>query len=161
MIRSATTADAAAIVAIYNHYITETLVTFEEEPLSVEEMSRRIALTTGDGFPWLVWEEDGRVLGYAYAARWKARRSYRYSAEATVYLDHTATGRGIGPWLYTAIIEALRGKGLHVVIGGVALPNPASEALHHRLGFKKTAHFHEVGWKFGQWIDVGYWELKL
>jgi phosphinothricin acetyltransferase len=161
MIRPASPADAAAIAAIYNHYITETIVTFEEEPLSVDEMSRRITLTTGDGFPWLVWEEDRRVLGYAYAAGWKTRRSYRHSAEVTVYLDHTATGRGIGQRLYTAIIDALRKKGMHVVIGGVALPNPASEALHNRLGFKKTAHFHEVGWKFDRWIDVGYWELKL
>lgn len=161
MLRPATTADAAAIAVIYNHYITDTIVTFEEEPLPPEEMARRIAATTGEGFPWFVWEEGGRVLGYAYASRWKTRRSYRHSAEATVYLDHTATGRGIGRKLYTAIIDALRARKMHLVIGGVALPNPASEALHNRLGFRKSAHFHEVGWKFGQWIDVGYWELVL
>lgn len=161
MLRHATPTDAAAIAAIYNYYITDTIVTFEEEPLSPGEMGRRISLTTGDGFPWLVWVEDGRVLGYAYAGRWKTRRSYRHSAEATVYLDRTATGRGIGTRLYTAVIAALKEMNLHVVIGGVALPNPASEALHDRLGFRKTAHFHEVGWKFGRWIDVGYWELIL
>lgn len=161
MLRPATTADATAIAAIYNHYIAESIVTFEEEPVSPEEMARRITLTTGDGFPWLVWVKDGRMLGYAYAGRWKTRRSYRYSAEATIYLERTATGQGIGPRLYTALIDALKAMGLHVVIGGVALPNPASVALHEKLGFQKVAHFKETGWKFGKWIDVGYWELSL
>ena len=161
MLRPATPADAAALAAIYNHYITDTVVTFEEDPLPPEEMARRLAATTAEGFPWLVWEEDGRVRGYAYADRWKTRRSYRHSAEATVYLDSAATGRGIGPQLYAAVIAALKAMGMHAVMGGVALPNPASVTLHEKLGFVPVAHFKETGFKFGQWIDVGYWELIL
>jgi L-amino acid N-acyltransferase YncA len=161
MIRPATPADAGPLAAIYNHYITETVVTFEESPVTPEEMARRLGLTTDAGFPWLVWDEAGRVLGYAYAGPWKTRSAYRFAAEATVYLDPAATGRGLGTQLYTALLTRLVSMGLHTVIGGIALPNPASIALHTRLGFRPAAHFHEVGWKFGRWIDVGYWELKL
>lgn len=161
MIRPATPADAAAIVGIYNHYILKTVVTFEEETLPVEEMARRITETLADGNPWFVWEEDGRILGYAYAGKWKSRCSYRFSVEATVYLDPTATGRGLGTKLYTALIDRYRNTRIHAIIGGVALPNEASAALHEKLGFQKIAHFKEVGWKFEQWIDVGYWELIL
>lgn len=159
MLRSATPADAAAIAAIYNHYIVHTVVTFEEEPVPVEEMARRLEETLGGGNPWFVWEEDGRVQGYAYASKWKSRCSYRFSVEATVYLDKDVTGRGIGTKLYTALVEHYRGTPIHAMIGGVSLPNPASQALHEKLGFKQVAHFKEVGWKFGKWIDVGYWEL--
>jgi L-amino acid N-acyltransferase YncA len=161
MIRSATTADAAAIAAIYNHYVLNTIVTFEEEPVSAAEMARRITETLSAGFPWFVGEEDGRILGYAYAGKWKSRCSYRYSVEATVYLDPAATGRGLGTQLYSALIEVFRNTRIHAIIGGVALPNAASTALHEKLGFKKCAHFTQVGWKFDQWIDVGYWELLL
>jgi len=161
MLRAATPADAAAIAGIYNHYILNTVVTFEEEVLPVEEMARRITETLADGNPWFVWEESGRVLGYAYAGKWKSRCSYRFSVEATVYLDPVATGRGLGTKLYSALIDRYRNTRIHAIIGGVALPNAASAALHEKLGFKKIAHFKEVGWKFDQWIDVGYWELIL
>lgn len=161
MLRAATPADAAAIAGIYNHYILNTVVTFEEEALPVEEMARRITETLADGNPWFVWEESGRVLGYAYAGKWKSRCSYRFSVEATVYLDPTATQRGLGTKLYSALIDQYRKTRIHAIIGGVALPNDASTALHEKLGFKKIAHFKEVGWKFDQWIDVGYWELIL
>lgn len=161
MLRPATVADAAAIAAIYNHYIVNTVVTFEEETVTTEEMARRITETLAAGQPWFVWEEAGRVLGYAYAGKWKSRCSYRFSVEATVYLEHTATGRGLGTKLYTAVIDKFRNTSIHAIIGGVALPNEASVALHEKLGFVKVAHFKEVGWKFDQWIDVGYWELIL
>lgn len=162
MIRSATAADAAAIAAIYNHYVAHTIVTFEEEPVSAADMARRIDETLEAKLPWLVWAAtDGRISGYAYASKWKSRCSYRFSAEATVYLDKSATGRGLGTQLYAAVIAELRTLKMHAVIGGVALPNPASVALHENLGFKQVAHFKETGFKFDQWIDVGYWELIL
>lgn len=161
MLRAATPADAAAIAGIYNHYILNTVVTFEEEALPVEEMARRITETLAEGNPWFVWEEGGRVLGYAYAGKWKSRCSYRFSVEATVYLDPAATGRGLGTKLYRALIDRYRNTPIHAIIGGVALPNDASTALHEKLGFQKIAHFKEVGWKFDRWIDVGYWELIL
>ena len=162
MLRRATTADAAALAGIYNHYVAHTIITFEEEPVSAADMAQRISETLAAGLPWLVWAEDkGPILGYACASKWKSRCSYRYSAEATVYLENSVTGRGLGTKLYSALITELRTLKLHAVIGGVSLPNAASVALHEKLGFQKVAHFKETGFKFGQWIDVGYWELIL
>ena len=161
MLRPATPADAADIAAIYNHYVLHTIVTFEEEAITANEIAARIREVQGAGIPWFVWEEHGRVLGYSYASKWKSRCSFRYSLETTVYLDKDATHRGLGRQLYTALIEALRGQKYHALIGGISIPNPASIALHEKLGFQKIGHFKEVGWKFNQWIDVGYWELVL
>jgi len=161
MLRSATPADAEAIAGIYNHYVRQTIITFEEEVVPVADMTQRINDTLAAGLPWLVWVEDGKVLGYAYASKWKSRCAYRYSVEATVYLDQNVTGRGLGTKLYAALIAELRKTKIHGIIGGVALPNPASVALHEKLGFEKIGQFKEVGWKFDQWIDVGYWELIL
>jgi L-amino acid N-acyltransferase YncA len=159
MLRTATPADAAAIAAIYNHYVLHTIVTFAEEPAA--EIAARIREVQDAGIPWFVWEENGRVLGYTYASKWKSRCSFRYSLETTVYLDQHATGRGLGRKLYPPLIEALRTQKYHALIGGISIPNPASIALHEKLGFQKIGHFKEVGWKFNQWIDVGYWELVL
>ncbi len=161
MLRAATPADAAAIAAIYNHYVLHTRVTFEEEAVTTPDMTQRITDTLADEIPWLVWEENGRVLGYTYASKWKSRCAYRFALETTVYLDQAATGRGLGTQLYTALIDALRPTGKHCLIGGTALPNPGSVALHEKLGFQKIGQFKEVGWKFDEWIDVGYWELIL
>jgi len=161
MLRPATPADAAAIAAIYNHYVTHTVVTFEEEEISAKEMAQRITEVQGAGRPWFVWEEKGQVLGYSYASGWKSRCSYRFSLETTVYLDKDATGRGLGTKLYSALIDALRSSQTHALIGGIALPNAGSVALHEKLGFVKIGQFKQVGWKFDQWIDVGYWELIL
>jgi L-amino acid N-acyltransferase YncA len=161
MLRPATPADAASIAAIYNHYVLHTVVTFEEDAVNETEMAQRISEVLGAGRPWLVWDENGRVLGYSYASGWKSRCSYRFSLETTVYLDPHATRRGLGTKLYAALIEALRQTKTHALIGGVALPNAGSVALHEKLGFQKIGHFKEVGWKFDQWIDVGYWELVL
>lgn len=161
MIRSATSADAAAISEIYNHYVVNTIITFEEEKVSQNEMAQSITELLAAGRPWLVWEENGRVRGYAYANGWKSRCAYRFALETTVYVDKDAIGRGLGTKLYTALIDALRSTGIHSLIGGIALPNEGSVALHEKLGFVKIGQFKEVGWKFDQWIDVGYWELIL
>jgi phosphinothricin acetyltransferase len=160
MLRPCTATDAAQICAIYNDYVRDTVVTFEESPVTETEMGRRIADVTAQ-LPWLVWEESGEILGYAYATPWKVRAAYRHSVESSIYLAPRATGRGLGSQLYGALIAELRHRGLHCVIGGAALPNPASVALHEKLGFSKVAEFREVGFKFGRWIDVAYWELTL
>lgn len=161
IIRPATQDDAAAICAIYNHYVATTTISFEEEPVAPADMAQRIADLKAVGLPWLVAEQDGRLLGYAYASKWRARPAYRTSVESSVYLDREAAGRGVGTLLYRALLKVLRGLDVHMVIGGIAQPNAASVALHEKLGFRKVAHFSEVGRKFGRWVDVGYWELRL
>ena len=160
-IRPAEQRDAAAIAAIYNHYVATTCITFEAEPVSDEEMAARIDETHSFNLPWLIAEENGVVVGYAYASKWKGRCAYRYSVESTVYLDSGCTGKGLGRTLYAALIEALRARSMQTVIGGIALPNDASIVLHERMGFEKVAQFKRVGFKQDRWIDVGYWQLLL
>jgi L-amino acid N-acyltransferase YncA len=161
VIRTATTGDAEAIARIYNHYVASTIITFEEQAVSAEEMATRIAEIAAASLPWLVAEQDGRIVGYAYASKWKGRCAYRFSAESTVYLHPDFVGMGYGTRLYERLFAALRELGMHAVIGGVALPNAASIALHEKVGMKKVAHFSEVGFKFDRWIDVGYWQAML
>lgn len=160
MIRSIRSTDAAAICGIYNPYIRDTYITFEEQPVDEETIAGRMAeiLPT---LPWLVWEEQQQVLGYAYAARWRERSAYRHSVESTIYLRPDAMGRGIGSRLYGALLEELRCRPVHAVIGCISLPNAASVTLHEKLGFAKIGEFPQVGRKFDRWVDVGYWQLLL
>jgi phosphinothricin acetyltransferase len=161
VVRAATAADAAAMAHIYNHYVSHTVVTFEESPVSVAGMASRLTEVDGLGLPWLMAETPAGVRGYAHAGPWKNRCAYRHSVEVTVYIDSEAVGQGLGTQLYTALFTALRQSEVHFAIGGIALPNDASVALHEKFGMRKVAHFSEVGWKFGRWIDVGYWQLLL
>jgi phosphinothricin acetyltransferase len=108
-----------------------------------------------------VLEEAGQILGYAYATKWRARAAYRFSVEVSVYLASARRGRGWGKQLYTALLDDLAKRDVHAVIGGIALPNEASIALHEKMGFQKVAHFERVGFKNQQWIDVGYWQKLL
>lgn len=161
MIRSATLSDSEAIAHIYNHYIENTTITFEEEPVSIQEMANRLNNISAEALPWIVAELDGKVIGYAYATKWRARAAYRHSVETTVYLDQAFLGRGYGKLLYEALLSILRQKGIHTAIGGIALPNESSVVLHERLGFTNVAILKEIGNKFNQWIDVGYWQIHL
>jgi L-amino acid N-acyltransferase YncA len=161
IVRSATAADAEAIASIYSYYIQNTVITFEEEPVSALVMATRVAEVQGLSLPWLVAEVDTATVGYAYATRWKARSAYRYSVETTIYLEHGCEGRGIGTALYSGLVAILRQLGIHVAIGGAALPNEASAALHEKLGFEHVATFPQVGFKQGRWVDVAYWQLLL
>jgi L-amino acid N-acyltransferase YncA len=158
-IRPVTIEDAEAIARIYGHYVSNTTISFEEQPVGAAEMAARITEVVSASLPWLVADQGvERLVGYAYAGKWKGRCAYRHSVESSVYLDPACTGQGIGTRLYQALLQILREQSIHVVIGGIGLPNPASVALHERLGFTKVAHFKEVGYKFGRWIDVGYWQ---
>ena len=161
IIRSAIKNDAAEIARIYNHYVANTCISFETDAISVLEMEQRITEILGDSLPWLVLENAGRVVGYAYASKWKARHAYRFSVESTIYIDTLHSGNGFGKRLYTALIDAIRKLAMHTVIGGIALPNEPSIGLHERLGFKKVAHFERVGYKQDRWVDVAYWQLML
>ena len=159
-VRAATRADAVAVAAIYNHYIEHTVVTFEEAPLGETEMAARIAAVSAT-HAWYVAETDGAVAGYAYAHAWQERASYRHTIETSVYIAADRVGRGLGRALYAELLEDMRRRGFHCAISGVALPNPASVALHEKLGFVQVAEFKGVGYKLGRWVDVGYWQLML
>lgn len=160
IIRPITPKDTAAICAIYNHYIEHTVITFEEIPLTVAQMHERITTYT-QFYPWLVCEDAGEIVGYAYACKWKERSAYKHTAEVTVYLKQDATQKGYGSALYDELIAQLKTKGCHVLLGCLAIPNEPSAKLHERFGFKQIAHFTEVGRKFERWIDVGYWQKVL
>jgi L-amino acid N-acyltransferase YncA len=160
MIRACTTDDTDQICRIYNHYVRETVVTFEEAPVSAADMAQRISDVMAR-LPWLVWQQDEIILGYAYATPWKLRAAYRHSVESTIYLSPDTTRQGIGTKLYEALIAELRQRNVHSVVGGAALPNSASVALHEKLGFTKVAQFREIGRKQDRWVDVAYWQLTL
>jgi phosphinothricin acetyltransferase len=136
-LREARAQDAEAICAIYNPFVLDSCVSFEE---------------TASG---------GSVQAYAYAVPWRARPAYRHSVECSVYVAPEVRRRGHGRRLYQALFERLRAAGMHSVIAGIALPNEASVALHEAMGMHKVAHFAQVGRKFGRWVDVGYWQREL
>jgi len=160
-VRIATTADADRIAEIYNHYVANTVVTFEEEPVTGDEMRRRIDDVFASALPWLIAESGGHITGYAYATKWKARSAYRFAVETTVYLADGLARQGLGSRLYEELFGLLKERQIHAAIGGIALPNDASVALHEKFGMRKVAHFEQVGFKFGKWVDVGYWERFL
>jgi L-amino acid N-acyltransferase YncA len=157
-IRDATLDDAPAIAEIYNHYVTNSIATFEEEEVSDHDMATRV-LAIAANYPFMVVCEGSTVCGYAYANSWNERSAYRHSVISTIYLADGLERRGHGTSLYGTLLDRLRAQPYRVVIGGISLPNPASVALHEKLGFKKIAHFEQVGFKFGKWIDVGYWQI--
>jgi phosphinothricin acetyltransferase len=154
-------ADASGIARIYNHYVLKTIITFEENEVSDPEMGRRIEDVDSSSLPWLVAARASGIVGYAYATKWRVRPAYRFSVEVTVYVDPACGRLGIGSLLDEELLARLRARAVHAVIGGIALPNEASVALHERFGFSKVAHFKEVGFKFNRWIDVGYWQRNL
>ena len=159
-IRDVRVEDAFEIKDIYNYYILNSVATFEESPVSVEEIKSRIQSIIIN-FPWIVYEVDNQILGYVYANNWKLRAAYKQSVESSVYLKPGELNKGVGSKLYKALIKLLVKKKIHVIIGGISLPNFASITLHEKFGFKKVAHFKEVGFKFKKWVDVGYWQLTI
>jgi len=161
MIRNARSNDAPQIADIYRHYVESTAISFEEVPVTVTEMAGRIEAVQALALPWVVAEQDGVITGYAYATAWKARHAYRHSVEITVYLRPDTLATGLGTALYAALFEQLQKRPIHAVVACIALPNAHSVALHEKFGMRKVAHFPEVGYKFGQWRDVGYWQVNL
>jgi L-amino acid N-acyltransferase YncA len=159
-VRDAIADDTAAIARIYNHYVETTSISMEMEPVGTADMAARVATVQDAGLPWLVLLDGGELVGYAYASQWRARPGYRHAVETSVYLAPGRLGHGHGSLLYRALLARLGGR-CHSVIGGIALPNPASVALHERLGFRQVACFSEVGCKFGNWVDVAYWQLLM
>jgi len=160
LLRRASLSDAAALVEIYRPYVENTSITLEYDVPSVEEFAGRIREFTED-FPYLVCEADGKIAGYAYAHRYKARFGYRFCAELSVYIREDIRAKGLGRRLYGALIDILTEMGFKNLYGVVTNPNPASFALHKAMGFKESGREHLAGYKQGEWRDVVYFERFL
>jgi phosphinothricin acetyltransferase len=165
-IRPARESDLARLTEIYNYYIINTPITFDLDPVTVEDRRPWFAQFAATGPHRLLVAEDlagddGTVVGWAGSHQFRTRKAYDTTAETTIYCAPEHTGRGIGPMLYTALFDAIRGEDLHMAIGGITLPNDASVKLHERFGFTLAAHMHEVGRKFGRYWDVGFYEKRL
>jgi L-amino acid N-acyltransferase YncA len=152
--------DAAACAAIYAPYVESTPISFEDVPPDAAEFAHRIEKYAAT-HQFLVAEEDGEVVAYAYACDWAVRPAYRWSVEVSVYVDGARRHRGLGRALYTELFELLRAQGFRVAVAGVTLPNPASIGLHESLGFEPIGALRDIGWKCDGWRDVGYWQLYL
>jgi phosphinothricin acetyltransferase len=160
MLRIATTADAAAFASIYAPYVRDTAITFETEAPEAAEFAQRIS-RIGVQYPWLLAEQAGQVLGYAYACEHRTRRAYRWSVDVGIYLDAGMHRRGIGRRLYQALFALLIRQGYYNAYAGITVPNEASIGLHEALGFQKVGIYRRVGFKLGAWRDVGWWELLM
>ena len=159
-IRLATEADAEAMLAIYTPVVLDTAISFELVPPSVDEFKSRVRSTL-TRTPWLVCEIDGKVAGYAYAGALRTRAAYQWSVEVTVYVNADHRRLGVGSAVYTSLFACLRLQGFMNAYGGIALPNPASVALHESMGFSHIGTYRNVGYKLGAWHDVGWWQLEL
>ena len=160
IIRLAEERDAGEISAIYAPTVTDTIISFEVEPPTVDEMRQRIKETMRR-FPWLVCERGGRIAGYAYAGPHHSRAAYQWSADVSAYVHEGERRTGVGRALYTSLISLLHLQGYYNAYAGISLPNPASLGLHEAMGFKPVGVYHGVGYKLGAWHDVGWWELAL
>lgn len=160
MIRVATLEDATAIAEIYRPVVENTPISFELEPPTPAELQTRIAKVL-ETHPWLVYEEDGEVLGYAYAMMLRDRIAYAWSAETSIYVHQKAHGRGIGRELYTELFRILKAMGVCRLYAAMTLPNAGSEGLHRSLGFQPIGHFERAGYKHGMWHDVGWTAMQL
>ena len=159
-IRCAMSGDAEAVLAIYAPIVSETSISFELEPPTVEEMQRRIETTLAK-LPWLVCEVDEQIMGYAYASRHRERAAYQWSVDVSVYVAEWARGKGVGRKLYTPLLGILQDLGYYSALAGIALPNPASIGLHESMGFKPIGVYRNIGYKLGAWRDVGWWQKQL
>lgn len=162
-IRAAVEADAAAIAAIYAPYVIGGTVSFETEAPSADAMCRRMHAWRGY-YPWLVLtsgEESGGVLGYAYAGQWRDRPAYRYAVETSIYVSGPLQRQGGGRLLYEALLATLRAQGFTQAVAVISLPNDGSIALHESVGFRRTGMYREIGFKQGQWLDIGFWQKVL
>ncbi|MDO8730995.1 MAG: N-acetyltransferase family protein [Actinomycetota bacterium] len=152
-LRPATEADSAACAGIYEHYVRTTPITFEIEPPTTEEIAERIR-AANKTYAWLVLEQDGQVIGYAYATAYASRAAYQWSCETSVYLDKDFRGKGGGRRLYTALLDRLTQRGFRQAIASITTPNEPSRRLHQAFGFQEIGTFKDIGWKLGAWHDV-------
>ncbi|WP_207925845.1 arsinothricin resistance N-acetyltransferase ArsN1 family B [Actinocrispum wychmicini] len=159
-VRDASVDDAAACAAIYAPYVTDTAITFELDPPSPAEMAARIN-SVATTHAWLVLEDAGDVVGYAYGGPFKARAAYRWSCEVSVYLQQGRRRAGGGRTLYTALFERLAERGFRTAVAGMTLPNDASVGLHKAMGFEPVGTYRRIGWKHNRWHDVAWAQRPL
>jgi phosphinothricin acetyltransferase len=160
LVRLAHAGDAESIAAIYGPYVRDTAISFEVEPPTADEVRTRLRTVLAHA-PSLVCERDGAVVGYAYAGRFHARAAYQWTVETTLYVGSADHRRGVGSALYAALLDALRTQGFRAAVGVIALPNPASVRFHERFAFRRVGVLPDVGWKHGEWRDIGWWRLEL
>lgn len=160
MIRSVRISDAEEIVNIYNYYINETVITFETEELNVLEMEKRIVKKIENN-PWIVYEEDGKILGYAYVSEFNFREAYSKTREITIYIEKDCKGRGIGTILMQELINECKKYEFHLLVSIITVPNEKSVKLHEKFGFNRAGGLEEAGYKKDKWLDVEYWQLKI
>lgn len=161
MIRNVQLSDAKRIAEIYNPYIKDTIITFEEELVTEQDITKRIEYVTAKNFPYIVYEENGTVVGYAYVSNWRSRSAYDITLETSVYIDEKAQAKGLGSILYAELINKAREINVHSLIGVISLPNPVSQKLHKKFNFTLVGNFKESGLKFNKLIDVEFWQLIL
>lgn len=159
-LRPATPTDAPKLLEIYAPYVTDSVITFEQELPDLQEFKSRIKNTL-TAFPYYVALVDGEIAGYAYASSFRSRTSYDWTAETTVYIHEDYHGFGLGKRLYTALEETLKSQGIVTMIACIAHPNPPSTLFHQAMGFSKVGHFTKCGYKMGQWIDVVWMEKYI
>jgi len=159
-VRVATENDAAAVAAIYAPYVLETVISFEERPPSLVDMSGRITRTL-ETHPFLVFEDGDSVVAYAYASAHRERAAYRWSADVAIYAAPAVHLRGVGRALYAHLLNILRRQGFHAAFAGITLPNASSIGLHEAMGFEHVGTYTEVGFKLGAWRDVGWWQYRI
>lgn len=160
MIRDFDLKDTQQILDIYNYYVLNTIVTFDIEPLDLKTFTEKLKQIHSD-YPCIVFEEHDEILGYAYGSTWRPKPAYAKTVETTVYVKNEQHGKQIGSKLYSKLLNDLKLANYHVALGGLTLPNEASEQLHKKFNFEQVAHFKEVGIKFNTCLDVAFWQLKL
>jgi phosphinothricin acetyltransferase len=161
MLRDVKISDAVRITEIYNYYIENTVVTFDEETITVNDTEQKIAGILKKHYPFIVYEEAGQIIGYAYLNTWRPHSAYNITLETSVYLDARFTGKGVGSILYQELIARARKMNIHSLIGVLSIPNEASRRLHEKFGFRIAGTFKEAGCKFNRLIDVEYRQLSF
>lgn len=153
--------DAERICEIYNYYVLNSTVTFDTEPYTLKMMENKIQSLMNGGYDYWVYEVDGLILGFCHLNEWKPRRGYRFTAETSIYVDKDFIGRGIGVVMMKHMLENVNKEKIHTILSCISLPNDSSVRVHERFGFQLAGLYKQIGFKLGEWRDVGYWQMMV